>query len=297
VKSRLVASMLFCCLGLATTAANTAADGAPFIEINTVLMESTFKIASEGGGALGTAFIVGRPYADNPNRSAFVLVTAAHVLDGINGNTAVLHMREKVGTDQWKRLAWKIAIRTDATGSDGNTINRPLWTKHPRADVAVMYVSLPKQASFNQNPLVPMDLLATDKLLTDNEIHPGDEVTALGFPLGAESSSAGFPVLRSGKIASFPLLPTKETAVFLFDFRVFPGNSGGPVYFMQINRRVGNSINFGSYVQFIVGLVSEQVVVTERVISGTVNHSLGLARVVHASLIREAIELLPPPKP
>ena len=69
-------------------------------------------------------------------------------------------------------------------------------------------------------------LLADDEMLSLFEANPGEELTALGYPLGAESNSAGFAILRSGKIASYPLLPTEATQKFLFDFAIFPGNSG-----------------------------------------------------------------------
>jgi hypothetical protein len=51
-------------------------------------------------------------------------------------------------------------------------------------------------------PVLPIDLLANDDLIEKFEIHPGDELLCLGFPLFV-SSDSGFPILRSGKIASF----------------------------------------------------------------------------------------------
>jgi hypothetical protein len=133
--------------------------------------------------------------------------------------------------------------------------------------------------------------------LKDFEIRPGDRLFCLGFPLGAEANEAGFPILRSGNIASFPLLPTSKTKTFLFDFAVFGGNSGGPVYFEDTNRIYRGTTNLGESIHFIIGLVSEQHVVTQMV--ETINEKrlittpLSVAVVVHASLIREAVEMLP----
>jgi hypothetical protein len=49
-----------------------------------------------------------------------------------------------------------------------------------------------------------------------------------------------------------------------------------------------------------MGLVSQERVLKEQIIELTgrreIDHSLGLAEIVHASLIKEAIEMLPPPK-
>jgi hypothetical protein len=42
--------------------------------------------------------------------------------------------------------------------------DKPLWTKHPKADVAVMYVSIPKEADIQ---LLPIDLLASDATLSE----------------------------------------------------------------------------------------------------------------------------------
>jgi hypothetical protein len=151
-----------------------------------------------------------------------------------------------------------------------------------------MYIALPKDAMFEQ---FSTELLADDKMIEQFEIHPGDELKCLGYPLGLESNNAGFPVLRSGKIASYPLLPTASTRTFLFDFRIFKGNSGGPVYFDEHNRGYQGNLNVGNHIQFLVGLVSEEA-------EYNLPYSqlqLGLAVVVHASLIKEAINTLPLP--
>jgi len=111
-----------------------------------------------------------------------------------------------------------------------------------------------------------------------------------------ESNDAGFPILRSGYIASYPIIPATAIRSFLFDFNVFEGNSGGPVYFVESNRAYGGAINIGT-VQFLIGLVSEQRVAEEQIKSlnelRLERHRLGLAVVIHAALIREALNLLP----
>ena len=64
------------------------------------------------------------------------------------------------------------------------------------------------------------------------------------------------------------------------------------------NRIYGGTTNIGT-VQFLVGLVSEQASFKEEIKMGkkklTLAHQLGLAIVIHASLIREALDLLPLP--
>jgi hypothetical protein len=217
-----------------------------------------------------------------------VLITAAHVLDEMQGDTAVLHYRRKVDANTWTRVLHPVPIRTNG---------QPLWKKHPDADVAVMYIALPQHDSM---PMVSTDVLADDKMLADFEIHPGDELECLGYPFGQEGNNAGFPVLRSGKIASYPLLPTSETKTLLYDVRIFKGNSGGPVYFVQSNRWYKNGgVKVGETIHIIIGLVSQEGLIQQQ-ISGPYSEEvrqfqLGLAVVVHASLIKQAINLLPPP--
>src|SRR5882762_2914014 len=185
------------------------------LELNTILMRSTFKLI--GNGSTGTAFVVARPSTKNQGRGYWVLVTAAHVLEQSNGNEAALLLRTKE-TESYAKGLWPIQIRNDG---------KPLWTKHPKVDVAVMYISLPMKADVAG---LPSTFLATDKMLSDTNIHPGDNLFCLGYPNGVEANDGGFPILRSGRIASYPILPTAVIKSFLFDFNVFDGNSGGPVY-------------------------------------------------------------------
>jgi S1-C subfamily serine protease len=256
-------------------------------DINTALMESTFKIEGPAtqGKTLGTAFVMGRPTSDSKNLR-YVLITAAHVLEGIQGDTATLSLRRKITESNWIRVPTLLRIRQDG---------RPLWTKHPNADVAVMYIQVPPGVVF---PLLSTDFLADDKTLSDFEIHPGDSLNVLGFPLGMESNEVGFPILRSGRIASYPLLPTEITRSFLLDFMVFKGNSGGPAYLVESTRVFHGATHVGT-VSFIAGLVTQETSFNEQLVgiysSETHQYQLGLAGIVHASIIKQTITMLPSP--
>src|SRR5207237_8735095 len=124
----------------------------------------------------------------------------------------------------WQRLRYPIKIR-DA--------GQPLWVGPNDVDVAAMYITLPHGV---QIPIISTNLLADDEMLSQFEVNPGEELSCLGYPFGAESNAAGFAILRSGRIASYPLLRTDWTQKFLFDFPIFPGNSGGLVYLHSKNR-------------------------------------------------------------
>ncbi len=114
-----------------------------------------------------------------------------------------------------------------------------------------------------------------------------------------EANDAGFPILRSGKIASYPLLPTGQTKTFLLDFMVFKGNSGGPVYMVESTRTYQNLTHIGT-VNFIAGLVTQERAYSEQLVgqysAELHQYQLGLAVVVHASLIKQAINMLPSPE-
>jgi len=165
------------------------------LDISTILMRSTFKI--QGEESLGTVFIMGKPSADKPDKHYYVLITAAHVLEAIKVDVATVHLRKQVG-DQFVRLLYPLQIRNKGI---------PLWTRHPDVDVAAMRVRLPKDADMR---LISTNLLGTDKILEEFQVHPGDQLLVLGFPYGAEANEAGFPILRSGRIASYPLTPNKS---------------------------------------------------------------------------------------
>jgi S1-C subfamily serine protease len=264
------------------------------VELDTILMQTTFLIegpsAQRGLTSFGTAFIVALPIPNTtPPQGSVVLLTAGHVLNEIQGDFATIHLRRRINeaTETWVQTPFPLRIRANGV---------PLWKSHPQADVAAMKIDIPVDPSIR--PITPL-MFIDDKQIMEIGIHPGDEVRCLGFPLGVASNDALFPILRSGKIASYPLTPTEQTKTFLFDFRVFKGNSGGPVFFVERNRptiaRLGQYTNY----HIIMGLVTEEKLFTEATVgqySQEIHETqLGLAVVVHASLIKQTIDMLSPP--
>jgi len=246
-------------------------------DLTTLLMEATFRISgpTEESSAIaaGTVFFLSRPV--KAGKTTPVMVTAAHVLSSIAGDSAVLLLRKRMPDGELRSYEHPVRIRDRGV---------PLWRGHPDADadVAVLPLELPAEAHISR---VAVDLLATDEVFSRYEIHPGDELLSLGFPFGLPANSAGFPILRSGKIASYPLIPAKKHRTFLYDVQAQSGNSGGPVYFITSSRTYGGSHKVRE-ISFIAGLVITQAVVEGR--------SLGLAAVIPAQFIREAIDALPP---
>ena len=262
-------------------------------ELNTALMESTFKIIGPKKGAdnsklkpgetqitYGTVFVIGRPKKDEPGISYNVMVTAGHVLDDIDGDTATLVLRRRLADGTFERVNTPIKIRDK---------NIPLYFKHDVADIAVMYVLLPQGTV---RGLVPITKFATDETYDEYDIHPGDVLLTLGYPMFGESNAAGFPILRSGRIASYPLVPASKVKRLLFDFQIFSGNSGGPVYMSESIRVYKNVVHYDKNIWILIGLVSKQLSSMPELGA----QSLALAEVVPAQFILEAINKMPQPE-
>lgn len=241
-------------------------------EFNTAMFESTFAITDNK--TFGTAFILLRPDKQNPEKGYYVLITANHVLNGMQKEAVVL-LRRKVKENDFEIFSLKLFVRDDK----GN----PLWKTFGDSDVAVMYIAIPEQ--FKPSAIISTSLLATDEAMKTYGIHPGDELQALGYPY-RQSSPVFYPILRSGKIASYPLLPSKDVKTYYLDFEVYSGNSGGPVYLSQNPRAYGNGLTIGN-VNLITGLVSQQLKepLTETPIK--------IAVIVPSQFIIDAINQLP----
>jgi hypothetical protein len=250
------------------------------LDIDSAMMQTTFRIvgpnaAQPGKQSTGTGFLVGRPTPQDPKQSFRIAVTAAHVLKAISGDEAVFVIRVKDGVTKYKRVAVRVQIRSNGA---------PLWKEHPTADVAVMYCPLPNN---NAMEVIPLDSLATDNTFVEYGIHPGEDVNSLGYPFGYEVNEFGFPLLRKAQVASFPLVPAKTMKKFVADFFSFGGNSGGPVYIYSQNRTFNGLVHLGSSVFALLGLVSENISSPDNA------QNIGLAYVVYAEYIKEAINLMP----
>lgn len=257
----------------------------PGMNIHVAMMQSTCKLF--GPGSMGTGFIVGKPNSKDPKSLFYTLVTAHHVLAAIQGDIAVMVFRRPKNQDDWERIEVPVQIRKN--GKD-------LWAKHKDVDLAAICVPLPQDAV---RIVVPQSLLLDDEDIKKFEISPGADLLCLGFPFGAESNAEGFPILRNGKIASYPLLPTKKTKTFLFDFTVFRGNSGGPVYLYEKSPIYGGSMHVGA-IHGIMGVVTSERNITEQISQlyerRETTTPLALGEVIHASFVRELMDSLPEPQ-
>ncbi len=224
------------------------------------------------GGAdrrVGTAFLVEAPTPDGRPRT--VMVTAAHVLDGMAGAEARIGWRMQAEDGDWRFDPEPLTIR-DAAGA-------PLWTRHPDRDVAVMAVSAPPEFA---RAAIPIGWLAGPEALEAWQVGPGDELMTLGYPYGYSANHEGFPILRTGRVASWPLTPIAEFPTFLLDFAVYRGNSGGPVFWTPAARKLPGTAQPEH--PFVAGVLVQSMQVR--------GENVGIGIVAHADYVREAIALM-----
>jgi S1-C subfamily serine protease len=239
------------------------------------LIAATVELEQPLGGGLrtvGTGFLLADPAPDG--RPRVVLVTADHVFERMKGDEATVGWRIEKSDGSWSFAPQKIAIRADG---------KPLWTHHPSRDVAAIAITAPP--AFAQ-AAIPLAWLGGGDGLARERLAPGDEMMTLGFPQGLSANTAGFPILRAGRVASYPLGPTKAFPTFLLDFRVFPGNSGGPVYLDRPTPAGGAAA--GALEPVIAGMLTQQVDVGSQ--------NLGIGIVTQAQFIRETVALLDTPR-
>ena len=219
----------------------------------------------DGQRTVGTGFLIDAPTPDGRPRT--ILVTAAHVLQKMPSQQASIGYRFQTQTG-WRYDPQPLTIRIPG--------GQEKWTRHPTRDVAALEITAPPEFA---RSAIPLSWLAGDETFNQVGMRPGDEMLALGFPLGLSANQAGFPILRAGRVASYPLAPSAEFPTFLLDFSVFPGNSGGPIY---VNRADAH---------FIAGMLTQQVELS--------GDRLDIGIVTHARYIRETVEMLdgraPPP--
>jgi S1-C subfamily serine protease len=235
------------------------------------LMQATVQVEQalpDGRHTIAAGFLIDDPTPDGKPRT--VLVTADHVFEKMPGPAAHVGYREQ-DPDGWHYKPENVTIRA----ADGT----PRWTRHPSRDIAAIVVKAPPAFA---KAAIPLSWLAKSDTFDAYDIGPGDEMMVLGYPEGYSADAAGFPILRSGRVAS-PIEPASVSPTFLLDFRVFPGNSGGPVFIAEAARRRPGA-DQAQEVQFITGMLTQQVEPN--------NESLEIGIVTDAEFIRETVALL-----
>jgi hypothetical protein len=266
------------------------------------LINATVQLEQDLGNntkTVGTGFLVAAPTPDG--RPRVVLVTAGHLFERMPKPEIKVGWRLGSTVGDWRYAPGPLVIRTpapqptDATAASTpaaspaiTTEGRPLWVRHPTQDIAAISIQAPAEFA---RAAIPLSWLADDGTFARYNVRPGDEMMALGFPRGLSSNRAGFPILRWGRVASYPLSPVDSFPTFLMDFRVFDGNSGGPVFMLNRDAASATAARPQERAQggFVAGMLTKQV--------ESRGDRLEIGVVVHARHVREAIALLDRPPP
>lgn len=231
----------------------------------TEMLDATYKLYHEN--STGTCFLVRREAPDQ----SFYIVTAAHVLEGTKGDTAIVVLRDRQADGSYERRDHTVTIRRDG---------QPLWVRHANEDVAVLQMAEPPSGSVNA---LPLTAIADEARVVAAGLHICSPLYVITYPQRFEANSAGFAIARQGIVASHPFLPVQRHHTFFVDFTTFAGDSGGPVF---IEGTEGHPL--------LVGMVLAQYRHDERVTTEygehTLHHPLGLGTVLHAQFVRDTIE-------
>jgi hypothetical protein len=221
------------------------------------------------GASSGTGFFVATGEAADAGRRS-LLVTAAHVFDGMKGDKCTVVFRLIDRERGIGRKQVNLAIRKG---------NDPLWVRHSKVDIAVIPVDLPEGVdvkSYDDRQI------ADGKFVEEGKIGVGQDVYIPCFPVQLEANAAGWPILRRGAIATHPLTPLTSVQTMLVDYSSFNGDSGAPVVVWLEKEPI------------VVGIVTAMHRQSDKTTTPfeerTVHTSLGLGIAVQSPFIRQTID-------
>lgn len=222
------------------------------------VLKSVVKVVSSpdnsGQRTTGTGFLVSRQVGGK--RQFVFLVTNKHTVGDWNmSDGSILNFRKSldvyfyqiVDPSGAKYKPFTISI-TDNTGKPIS--KRLVLHSDPKIDVAAIALDQ-ELLSTNNIDLVSFDtsfLLPFNKIISEETSGTGlgDQVFALGYPLGITSLNTNYPIAKGGYIASVPgqefridvptlnrqgqqVKATIQGKIVIVDGLIVPGNSGGPV--------------------------------------------------------------------
>ncbi len=216
------------------------------------------------------------------------LVTARHVLTG----KSMVKLRLNppgAGTAQ--------EVTLDLDGSTSATSHRVVYHPNPDVDVCVVGIDMQNLAALDIKASGFHTSIETLSLAEARNagVFEGNQVFALGFPLGLAGTNRLRPIVRTGAIASIQESYDGERLDFLADLHVYPGNSGGPLILCPEAFPVGDTPHVK--VSSLLGLVKSYVPYQDVAISLQTNRlrqvseeNSGLAAIEPVDRIVEAIE-------
>jgi Trypsin-like peptidase domain len=128
------------------------------------------------------------------------------------------------------------------------------WHEHPQLNGSVDLIALPLAVTTGV-AFYPLDL---ELRKTQLMLHPGDQVSIVGFPFGI-SQAGGLAIWKNGTLASDTDVDFDGRAKFLLDATGRPGMSGSPVYARRSGayQQEDNITSVGTATKFL-GVYSEE---------------------------------------
>jgi len=237
-----------------------------------------------GDRRAGTGFLVSKEITRNGHtyRQTF-LVTTKHMLGDWNladGDIARYHNGFEVFFYRTTTMSGRSYEPMKISLSDRNEKIKDKVYLHPNGKIDVAMIALDEELDpSNRIDLITFDvgdLLPFNKIISSN-IGLGDQVFAIGYPLGITSLRDNYPFAKFGYVASLPgtqlvieatwqnrkkeiIKTNAEGKIILLDGLIVVGNSGSPVVLpAEMKSRVNaetNSLEWTPIKNQVIGIVS-----------------------------------------
>ncbi len=202
------------------------------------------------------AFITARISIEMSNANTSIgtgFLYKAELDDGKDGYISLLISNKHVFIDP----KGKISMEFNKTGADGNpdygnvrTVGgngfENAYYAHPDNDVDLACINV-SEMTYEDLYYKCMDHEVLKEIDYD-KIHPGSEITFVGYPENRYDKVNNLPLIRKGFIASVPEIDFNGKGQFVIDAQVFQGSSGSPVFVSIDNKAV------------LLGVVSETMI-------------------------------------
>ena len=196
--------------------------------------------------SIATGFLIGfiRKNSKDPQKRIYniFLITNRHVFEN----------KEEVFFRFNKNKGGSVRFRVDLI------INRQTkWLAHINKKIDLALLTVPIELLKQNNidwRFFNEEMFAEPLKFRKIGIELGDDIFAIGFPLGLSGNLQNFPIVRSGSIARINKETLKNNKAFMVDASIFPGNSGGPVLLKPAGISLKNSIAVKRI--YLLGVVS-----------------------------------------
>ncbi len=250
-------------------------------------IKAIISIENEMEKTIGTGFLFFK--TTDGKTGKLYIVTAKHVLlqpETMNSNPAP------------KKILLRFNLK------EGGTLLSPyqLYNKNNKArfhflqnknlDVAIIELNpyFLESAKIDCSFISSLYSLLPDSLLNEKGISIGDEIYFLGFPCGMRGKKKNFPICRKGIIARLDEETLEDNCIFL-DAPVFPGNSGGPVFYKPTILRIEGTRYFNKsiFLGVATGYFYREEQDPAEKIKSSESH-LGLAKIITSDAIIKTID-------